>query len=183
MEDADSFGGINIGGLMNIHLLRHGIAAPLAQENDFRDEKRRLTPEGELKLRRAAQGLKLLQVSFDLIISSPLIRAKETAEIVAEVLKFKPAIEIWDELEPEGTAESVCLRLRAHLEKGSLLLVGHQPSIGTLASYLLTGDSSRSLPFKKGSIFSLEMTELPPVGIGNLNWMLSSRMLRQIAGR
>ena len=93
---------------MNIHLLRHGIAAPLAEENDFRDEKRRLTPEGELKLRRAAQGLKLLQVSFDLIVSSPLIRAKETAEIVAEVLKYKPAIDIWDELEPEGTAESVC---------------------------------------------------------------------------
>jgi phosphohistidine phosphatase len=182
MEGDDSIGGINIGGLMNIHLLRHGIAAPLAEENDFRDEKRRLTPEGELKLRRAAQGLKLLQVSFDLIVSSPLIRAKETAEIVAEVIKYKPAIDIWDELEPEGTAESVCSRLRPHLEKGSLLLVGHQPSIGVLASYLLTGSSSRSLPFKKGSIFSLEMTELPPASIGNLNWMLSSRMLRQIAG-
>jgi phosphohistidine phosphatase len=182
MEAAVSMGGINIGGLMNIHLLRHGIAAPLAEENDFRDEKRRLTPEGELKLRRAAQGLKLLQVSFDLVVSSPLIRAKETAEIIAEVLKYKPAIDIWDELEPEGPPESVCSRLRSHSEKGSLLLVGHQPSIGVLASYLLTGNSSRSLPFKKGSIFSLEITDLPPVGIGNLNWMLSSRMLRQIAG-
>ena len=167
---------------MNIHLLRHGIAAPLAEENDFRDEKRRLTPEGELKLRRAAQGLKLLQVSFDLIASSPLIRAKETAELVAEVLKYKAPIDIWDELEPEGSAESVCSRLLPHVQKGSLLLVGHQPSIGVLASYLLTGNSNRSLPFKKGSIFSLEMTELPPAGIGNLNWMLSSRMLRQIAG-
>ena len=167
---------------MNIHLLRHGIASPLAEENDFRDEKRRLTPQGEIKLRRAAQGLKLLQVSFDLIASSPLIRAKETAEIVAEVIKHKPPIDIWDELEPEGTAESVCSRLHAHFEKGSLLLVGHQPSIGVLASFLLTGSSSRSLPFKKGSIYSLEVTELPPVSVGLLNWMLSSRMLRQIAG-
>ena len=167
---------------MNIHLVRHGIATPLAEENDFRDEKRRLTREGELKLRRAAQGLKLLQVSFDLIASSPLIRARETAEIIAEVLKHKPPIDIWEELEPEGTAESVCSRLQAHLEKSSLLLVGHQPSIGFLASFLLTGSSNRSLPFKKGSIFSLEVIELPPLSVGNLNWMLSSRMLRQIAG-
>ena len=167
---------------MNIHLLRHGIAAPLAEENDFRDEKRRLTPEGEIKLRRAAQGLKVLQVSFDLIASSPLIRARETAEVVAEVLKHKPPIDIWDELEPEGTPESVCSRLHAHFEKASLLLVGHQPSMGVLASFLLTGSSSRSLPFKKGSIFSLEVTELPPIGVGNLNWMLNSKMLRQIAG-
>ena len=166
---------------MNIHLLRHGIAAPLAEENDFRDEKRRLTPEGELKLRRAGQGLKLLQVSFDLIASSTLIRARETAEIIAEVLKHKPPIDIWEELEPEGTAESVCSRLHAHFEKRSLLLVGHQPSIGILASFLLTGNSNRSLPFKKGSIYSLELTELPPLSVCNLNWVLSSRMLRQIA--
>jgi len=123
-----------------------------------------------------------LQVSFDLIATSPLIRAKETAEIIAEVLKYKPPVEIWDELEPEGTAESVCSRLHSHLERVSLLLVGHQPSIGVLASYLLTGNSGRSLPFKKGSIFSLEVTDLPPASLGNLNWMLSSRMLRQVAG-
>lgn len=167
---------------MNIHLLRHGIAAPLAEENDFVDEKRRLTPEGEIKLRRAAQGLKVLRVNFDLIASSPLIRAKETAEIVAEVLKYKPPIEIWDELEPEGTPESACARFRSHPENASLLLVGHQPSIGVLASFLLTGSPTRSLPFKKGSLFSIEVNQLPPTGVGNLNWMLSSRMLRQIAG-
>ena len=168
---------------MNIHLMRHGIAVPLAEENSFQDKKRRLTPEGIQRLRRAALGLRVLQVSFDLIASSPLIRARETAEIVAEVLKYKLNVETWEEMEPEGTPESVCSRLHAHFDKESILLVGHQPSIGALASFLLTGSSSRSLSFKKGSIFCLEVNEVPPLSIGNLNWMLSSRMLRQIAGR
>lgn len=164
---------------MNIHLLRHGIAAALGQENNFRDAQRALTSEGITKMRQAAQGLKKLQVEFDLIASSPLMRARQTAEIVAETLKFRRPLDEWDELVPEGAIESVLRRLYDFRECQSVLLVGHQPSIGCLTSYLVFGDARVSLPFKKGAVFCIQTND-PPPWAGELLWTLPSRMLRQI---
>ena len=165
---------------MNIHLLRHGIAAALGQENNFRDEQRALTSDGIAKMRQAAQGLKKLQADFDVIASSPLVRARQTAEIVAEVLRFRQPLDEWDELVPEGAVEAVLRRLHDFRECKSILLVGHQPSIGCLASYLVFGDARVSLPFKKGAVFCVQTND-PPPWAGELLWMLPSRMLRQIA--
>lgn len=165
---------------MNIHLLRHGIAAALSQENYFRDEQRALTSEGIVKMREAAQGLKRLQISFDLIASSPLIRARQTAEIVAEALKFRQPLDEWHELVPEGAVDDVLRRLHDFRECKSVLLVGHQPSIGCIASYLVFGDARVSLPFKKGALFCVQAND-PPPWAGELLWMLPSRMLRQVA--
>jgi phosphohistidine phosphatase len=165
---------------MNIHLLRHGIAAAIGQENNFRDEQRALTPEGIAKMRQAAHGLKRLQVNFDVIASSPLIRARQTAEIVAEALKFCQPLDEWDELVPEGAIDAVLRRLHDFRECRSVLLVGHQPSIGCIASYLVFGDARVSLPFKKGAVFCVQASD-PPPWAGELLWMLPSRMLRQIA--
>ena len=165
---------------MNIHLLRHGIAAALGQENNFRDEQRALTPEGVEKMRQTAQGLKRLQVGFDMIASSPLIRARQTAEIVAEALKFRPPLDEWDELVPEGAVDAVLRRLHEFHECKSVLLVGHQPSIGCIASFLVFGDARVSLPFKKGAVFCVQANG-PPPWAGELLWMLPSRMLRHMA--
>lgn len=165
---------------MNIHLLRHGIAAALGHENNFRDEQRALTPEGIAKMREAAQGLKRLQTNFDVIATSPLIRARQTAEIVADALKFRQSLDEWDELVPEGAVDAVLGRLNEFRECKSLLLVGHQPSIGCIASYLVFGDARVSLPFKKGAVFCVQVNN-PPPWAGELSWMLPSRMLRQIA--
>jgi phosphohistidine phosphatase len=165
---------------MNIYLLRHGIAAAIGQENNFRDEQRALTPEGIDKMRQAAQGLKRLQVAFDVIAASPLIRARQTAEIVAEALKFRQPLDEWDELAPEGAVDAVLRRLHDFRECKSVLLVGHQPSIGCVTSYLVFGDARVSLPFKKGAVFCVQAND-PPPWAGELLWMLPSRMLRQIA--
>jgi phosphohistidine phosphatase len=166
---------------MNIYLLRHGIAAPLAQENQFRDEQRALTSEGILKMRKAAQGLKRLGLTFDLIATSPLVRARQSAEMVAEALKFAEALSLWEELEPDGSPEDVAQKLEEFRKKESVLLVGHQPSIGCLASYLIFRNPKISLPFKKGAIFCVEATEVPPQQPAELQWVLTSKMLRQIA--
>jgi len=165
---------------MNIHLLRHGIAAPLGQENNFRDEQRALTADGIEKMRQAAQGLKRLQIEFDLIVSSPLVRARQTAEIVAEALKFRQPLDEWDELVAGGAVDAVLRRLHDFRECNSMLLVGHQPSIGCVASYLVFGDARVSLPFKKGALFCVQTNDPPPFA-GELLWTLPSRMLRQIA--
>lgn len=165
---------------MNLYLLRHGIAAVLGHENDFRDEQRALTTEGIAKMRQAAVGLRRLRIEFDAIISSPLLRARQTAEIVAKELKFRQSLQEWDELSPESTAEAVLRRLLDLRDRSSVLLVGHQPSIGCLACYLLFGNARSSLPFKKGAVFCIGVSN-PPPWAGELLWMLPSRALRQIA--
>ena len=166
---------------MLIHLLRHGIAAPLGEENHFRDEERALTPEGSMKMRKSAQGLKRLGLTFDLIASSPLVRALQTAEIVAETFKFRKTIELWEELEPDGSIEAVFTRLSGETEKASVLLVGHQPSMGYLASCLILGDTKASLPIKKGGIYCIQIDQIPPRDVGELCWMLPPKILREIA--
>jgi phosphohistidine phosphatase len=166
---------------VNIYLLRHGIAAPPSADNDYRDEDRALTPEGEVKMRQAAEGLKRLGVSFTRIASSPLLRAQQTAEIVAEVLRFGEPLEVWRELEPEATVDGVMNKLRKLPEDSAILLAGHQPSIGCLASYLVAGNRKASLPFKKGAVFAVRVSQPPSSQPGELQWMLTSKMLRQIA--
>jgi phosphohistidine phosphatase len=165
---------------MKIHLLRHGIAAVLGKENNFRDEERALTVEGIEKMRQAAQGLKRLQVEFDLIVSSPLVRARQTAEIVAEALKFRQPLDEWDELAPGEAVDAVLRRLQDFSQCKSVLLVGHQPGIGCITSYLVFGDAKVSLPLKKGALFCVQAND-PPPWAGELLWTLPSRMLRQIA--
>lgn len=165
---------------MDIHILRHGIAAALGPDNNFQDEQRELTAEGVQKMRSAAQGLVRLEIDFDLIASSPLIRAQQTARIVAEALKFREPIASWDELVPEGQVEHVMNRLAGCQNRNSVLLVGHQPNVGCLAAYLLSVNARRSFPFKKGAILSVRVSKVPPSSADELLWMLPSRMLRRI---
>ena len=164
---------------MNIHLLRHGIAGPLGQENQFRDEQRVLTEEGIAKMRQATQGLKRLRINFEVIAASPLFRARQTAEIVAEGLKFGQPLDEWAELVPEGSVEAVLRRLAGFRECKSILLLGYQPSIGCSTSYLVSGNAKVSLPFKKGALFCVQVND-PPPWTGELLWSLPSRILRQI---
>jgi phosphohistidine phosphatase len=75
---------------MELYVIRHVIAEPLGQRNEFSDEKRALTKEGRGRAREAAKGLRKLGVEFDLMLTSPLVRAVETAEIVAEAMGLGP---------------------------------------------------------------------------------------------
>jgi phosphohistidine phosphatase len=163
---------------MEIYLLRHGIAAPLGEENHFNDARRALTPEGLAKMREVSLGLKRLGITFDLVASSPLVRAKQTAEIVVEVLKIKEPIQEWDELTPDGSIDGVMRRLQKHQKRTSPLLVGHQPFMGLVACFLIFGSDKISLDFKKGGICCVRVNEVPPQFAGELVWMLTPKILR-----
>ncbi len=166
---------------MHIYLLRHGIAAPANEENQFSDAKRALTPEGVTKMREVSAGLKKLGVTFDLVASSPLLRAKETADIVVEGLKIKEPTREWKQLEPDRSVEELISQLQKHQQKSSVLLVGHQPFMGFLASYLVFGSDKVSLAFKKGGICCVQVDELPPKSAGELVWMLPPKILRRLS--
>ena len=162
-----------------LYLVRHGIAEPTGSAGDA---SRRLTAEGVRKMRTIAKGLKRLGVVPDVILSSPLQRAEETAAILAaELLPSKP-VDMYDLLAPGHTAEETAAGLRPYNRSAGLMLVGHQPDLGRFAAYLLAGaDSLLELPLRKGGAVAIEIGALPARQPGSLVWFLTPAQLRLLA--
>ncbi len=170
--------------MIEIYLMRHGIAADLGEGGVLKDADRPLTLEGRAKLKQAALGLRELGLKFNLIFTSPLLRARQTAEVVAEVLELQHKVKILDSLAPsrqfaegEGGHAEIFLELGAH-QFDRALLVGHMPDLSELASYLLTGNRNLNVEFKKGTLCAVEVSSLPPRGPGLLRWMVTPKQLR-----
>jgi len=162
-----------------IYLVRHAIAAPATA--GMSDEDRPLTAEGQEKMRRAAQGLRQLDVAPDVLLASPLRRAQETAAVIAGELHLESAIAILPPLAPGHDAEEVCKALRAHRAARELMLVGHEPNMGMLASQLLAGTSTLlSMPFKKSAVAAVALEAIPPRAPGTLLWFMTAKQLRAI---
>jgi phosphohistidine phosphatase len=163
-----------------IYLLRHGIAGP--PPPGMGDGDRRLTPEGERKLHRIAMGLKRLGIVPDAVLSSPLLRAQETAALVVAVLAPEVSVEIYPRLAPGHAPADVLSGLQRYRGATHLMLVGHQPDLGQLASHLLTGSSADvALDFKKGGAAAIAVASLPPRAAGVLLWFMTPQQLRAIA--
>jgi phosphohistidine phosphatase len=162
---------------LQLYLIRHGIAAERGEEYPD-DTKRPLTSHGIARLRREAKGLEALGVTFAEIVSSPLVRTRQTADVLAASMKSKPAIVTSDALAPAGTPGAVMQEIAKRARKGSIALVGHEPSLGELAARLI-GARVR-LEFKKGGICRIDFEALPPKGAGHLRWFLTPRMLRAL---
>jgi phosphohistidine phosphatase len=163
-----------------LYLMRHGIAADPSP--GMSDADRALTPDGVRKTTRVAAGLRQLEVKPDLILSSPLRRAEETARLVAETLTPTPSIELYPALAGGFAAEAIVKQLRPYRGVSALLLVGHQPDLGDLASYLMTGAASLApLPFRKAGVAAITVGGLPPRSAGLLEWFLTPGQLRAIA--
>jgi phosphohistidine phosphatase len=161
-----------------LYLIRHGLAAERG-ENYPDDTKRPLTSRGIQKLRREAKALNALDVSFDVILTSPLVRARQTAEALASVLRVPPPVINAPSLAPGGTHNAIIdeLAKQSHRRK-KMAVVGHEPGIGELAARLL--GLRKPVEFKKGGICRIDVTALPPTGPGQLRWLLTPRMLRKI---
>ncbi len=160
-----------------LYLIRHGIAAERGDEYPD-DSKRPLTPAGISRLRKEARALDALDVTIDQIITSPLVRTRQTADVIAESLKAKPSLVTSDALSPAGTPGAVMQELAKHAKKGSVALVGHEPNLGELAARLI--GARTPLEFKKGGICRIDFETLPPKGIGRLRWFVTPRMLRKL---
>jgi phosphohistidine phosphatase len=160
---------------LQLYLIRHGIAAERGDEYPD-DSKRPLTGRGIARLRREVRGLEALGITFAEIVSSPLTRTRQTADLIAGSMKSKPSVVTSDALAPAGTPGAVMQEIARHARKGSLALVGHEPNLGELAARLI-GARVR-LEFKKGGICRIDFETLPPKGTGHLRWFLTPRMLR-----
>jgi phosphohistidine phosphatase len=162
---------------LELYLIRHGIAAERGPDYPH-DSKRPLTNKGISALRRIAKGLTELEVTFDVIVTSPLVRTKQTADTLSESLRGKPVVVQSDALAPAGTIAAVIQEIVKHAGKPRLALVGHEPNIGQLAAHLIGARSP--IEFKKGGICRIDFEVLPPKALGQLIWFLPPRILRRI---
>jgi phosphohistidine phosphatase len=167
-----------------IYLMRHGIAADREPGGSSDDAKRPLTLEGKLKLRSIAKGLKRMEAEWDWIVTSPLKRAVETADVVAEELGTAAPRDLCEALVPgDGSAQKVIAFLAQHPERSRVLMVGHEPSLSELASELIGANRSAHLGFKKGGCCLITYGELPTTkSPGLLAWWLTPKLLRKLGG-
>src|SRR5688500_1445093 len=162
---------------LELYLIRHGVAADRGEEYPD-DSKRPLTSDGISQLRKQAKALDSLDIGFDHIITSPLVRTRQTADVFAEHLKSKPSVSNSDALAPAGTPAGVLQELGKHMRKARIALVGHEPNIGELAARLI--GSRTPLAFKKGAICRIDFEVFPPKGAGQLRWFVTPKMLRKM---
>lgn len=162
-----------------LYLMRHGIAEDPSAA--VPDAERALTPEGIRKTTQVAEGLRALEVRLDAVMSSPLRRAQETARIVGKVLAPDCEVQVTPVLASGAAAATIASELRLPRRATRVLLVGHQPDFGELASYLLTGSAHRApLPFKKAAVAAIEVDALPPRSSGMLHWFAPPGLLRLV---
>ena len=162
-----------------IYLVRHGIAGPAPA--GMSDNDRALTPAGRRKMRRIAVGLRRLGVAPDVVLSSPLRRAEETAAVVISTLDRELKMETYPLLAPGHQPAEVLKDLRLYRAARELVMVGHQPGLGQLASHLLTRSANLCpLPFKKGAVAAISVDSIPPHAPGELLWFMTPRQLRAL---
>src|SRR5258708_38826972 len=164
-------------GPYELYLIRHGLAEERGDAWPD-DAKRPLTDEGISRMRKAVRGLARLGVSIDIVLSSPLVRARQTAEIVAGGLDPRPSLVNVDSLAPDGGYAAVIADLEKHGRKNHIALVGHEPMIGELAARLM--GSRHAIEFKKGAVCRIDVDDLPPAGPGDLRWLLTPQILRAL---
>ncbi|HEY9680820.1 MAG TPA: phosphohistidine phosphatase SixA [Oculatellaceae cyanobacterium] len=161
---------------MKIYLVRHGIATERIGGAVLNDSMRPLTDEGRQEAKAVAQGLKRINVKPNFFVSSPLVRAKQTAEIFAEVLNDDSEVKICDALAPGGSPASLYKFLRDLGNFQEVMLFGHEPDIGMLAATLLDAAHELQLPFKKAGVCRVDVYDLPPSTPGILKWFITPKI-------
>ncbi len=166
---------------MLVYLVRHAIAVPHDSPGVSGDAERELTPEGIRKMRRHVLALKKQRVKLDRVWSSPLIRARQTADLLVEGLKVAAGVELVREMAPGVDADRLFKLLDRHTHLTGVALVGHEPDMGELASLLLCGHRTAAIPFKKGAVACLDVADFKPPTRGQLLWLLTPRQMAAIA--
>ena len=160
-----------------LYLIRHAIAADRGPEWPD-DTKRPLTERGIARFKEVVKGLRRLDVTIDEVFTSPLVRAKQTADLLAAGLEGKPPVKVLDALAPGHTSTSVMSNLARVARRRRVALVGHEPELGELAAHLI--GAGRAVPFKKGGICRIDVGSLTARRAGALMWFLTPGVLRRV---
>jgi phosphohistidine phosphatase len=156
---------------MEIYILRHGIAENGAPGHP--DSERRLTPAGKEKLRTILACARQAGVKPGVVLSSPYVRAMETADIARQELKLSGAIHESRALTPMEHPEKVWTEIRVFKDAAQLLVVGHEPLLSGLIAHLIGGGT---IDFKKGALARVDVDSLGPHPHGTLVWLLTAKL-------
>jgi phosphohistidine phosphatase len=164
---------------MELLIVRHAIALERDRERWRDDGVRPLSPAGIRQSRKAAAGLKEISRAPDRLLSSPLVRARQTAQILTEVAGW-PRAEEAPELSPGGAALAV-LTLLGQKRSKLVAVVGHEPGLGALITACLLGeDGALAIEMKKNAVACLSFEGSPSAGRAALKWLATPRMLRRL---
>jgi phosphohistidine phosphatase len=166
--------------MKELYIVRHGIAVEHGAPG-IPDDERPLTSKGEKRMRQIAQALVKLELKLDRIVTSPLPRARATAEIIALALEAQARLENANILRAGTAAASIQGWLRDRTED-RLMVVGHNPGLSELVALLVMGKTQPQIcDLKKGGIAALA-----PTGPSNdrfeIAWIATPRLLRDLAG-
>lgn len=158
---------------MDIYILRHAIAEERDSDKYPDDSLRPLTARGRKRMRRIAEGLAAAGLWFDVIYTSPFVRARQTADIVATAFRARKKLHETRTLATDGDPEELISLVNALKGRAdSILLVGHEPYLSDLISVLVTGDSSFTLSMKKGGLCKLLADTLKYEKCASLEFLL-----------
>jgi phosphohistidine phosphatase len=160
-----------------LYLVRHAIAAERGDEWPD-DNKRPLTERGISRFKEGIGGLRWLDVTLDEVITSPLVRAKQTADLLAGGLAGKPVVRVLDALAPGHAPSAVMTQLAKLARRTRIAIVGHEPGLGELAAHLI--GAPRPLPFRKGGVCRIDVESLTSKRAGSLVWFVTPKMLREL---
>ena len=167
---------------MRLLVVRHGIAEEYeeAYRRGVSEEQRELTQEGREKMQRAARGLEKKLEGIDLIFHSPLVRARQTAEIIGGAYKGVQ-LDVLNELRPESDPSHTLLALSPLLiDCECVAIVGHQPHVSAFISYALSARATNFVAMKKGAMSLLEFPGRMREGQAILRWHLNNSFLRDL---
>ncbi|MGE0027470.1 MAG: phosphohistidine phosphatase SixA [Thermoleophilia bacterium] len=160
---------------MRLMLMRHGIAEDAGPGTGYRDEPRALTDEGRARMEQAAQGLRALGVEASLVLCSPLVRCRQTAEIVAAALGVEPVEDA--RLRPGMELDDLADALMLHPGADPVLVCGHNPDLPHAVADLTGG---ATVDFRKGTLAVLDVDAVAPRA-GRLRALYPPSALRSIA--
>ena len=168
---------------MNLYILRHAIAVEPGSPAYEDDSQRPLTAKGSARMKQIASGLKHMETEFDLILSSPHIRARQTAEILAKSYHIQDKLILTPALLPEATASQIINEINEKYSQFvNVVLVGHEPALSNLISKLISGDPTLNITLKKGGICRLSVEQLSYDRCATLDWLLYPSQVARLAG-
>ncbi len=162
---------------MLIYIVRHAWAEDPDSQRWPNDELRPLTDKGVKRFRQFVRGLARQGFSPQLVVTSPLVRCRQTAEVIAEETPGRPTVVSRAELAPGGDGGAL-VAWTAERSKGleQVAWVGHAPDVGQLAARLI-GEPCAAIHFSKGAVCAIEFNGPPQEGSGELQWLVPPRML------
>jgi phosphohistidine phosphatase len=166
---------------MELYFLRHGLAAEPDSARFASDAERPLTLEGRRKMKRIAKAIRNLELSLDLVLSSPYVRARQTAEMVVEVLGAGRRLRFSEQLEPGSDVGEVIVFLKKLSRRyESVMLVGHEPLLSQTISLLVAGGPASVVEMKKGGLCKICVESSGQSLPATIQWLLTPKQLQQL---